>query len=64
MVIVMEQTINLMGRINPLYTQELVEQAQQEGRVVTLFDEEGNPKSGYLRVETVDMNKFITNPST
>ena len=59
----MEQTINLMGRINPSYTQELVEQAQNEDRVITLFDEEGNPKSGYLRVESIDMNKFITNPS-
>lgn len=59
----MEQTINLMGRINPLYTQELVEQAQKEDRVVTLLDEEGNPKSGYLKVESVDMNKFIINPN-
>ena len=59
----MEQTINLMGRINSLYTQELVEQAQKEDRAVTLLDEEGNPKSGYLRVESIDMNKFITNPS-
>jgi len=62
-VIVMEQTINLMGRINPSYTQELVEQAQKEDRVITLFDEEGNPTSGYLRVESIDMNKFIINPS-
>ena len=38
MLVLMEQTINFMGTLNPEYTQEIVNDAQNEGRVVMMLD--------------------------
>jgi len=58
MLILMEQTINFMGSINPKYTQKIVEEAQTSGNVVMMLDKEGKPRGAYLRVDNIDMKKF------
>ena len=56
--IIMEQTINFMGRINPKYTQKIVEEAQTNGDVVMMLDKEGKPRGAYILVDKIDMKKF------
>ena len=58
MLILMEQTINFMGTINPGYTQEIVNEAQNEGRVVMIMDKDGKPRGAYIKVEDINMKKF------
>jgi len=57
-IIIMEQTINFMGRINPKYTQKIVDEAQSSGNVVMMVDKEGNPRGAYILVDKIDMKKF------
>ena len=57
-IIIMEQTINFMGRINPKYTQKIVEEAQAKGDVVMMMDKEGKPRGAYILVDKIDMSKF------
>lgn len=57
-IIIMEQTINFMGRINPKYTQKIVEEAQTSGNVVMMMDKEGQPRGAYILVDKIDMSKF------
>ena len=57
-IIIMEQTINFMGRINPKYTQKIVEEAQTNGDVVMMLDKEGKPRGAYILVDKIDMKKF------
>jgi uncharacterized protein YhfF len=54
----MEQTINFMGRINPKYTQKIVEEAQMSGNVVMMLDKDGQPQGAYIKVDKIDMEKF------
>lgn len=54
----MEQTLNFMGRINPNYTQKIVEEAQTNGDVVMMLDKEGKPRGAYILVDKIDMKKF------
>lgn len=56
--IIMEQTINFMGRINPKYTQKIVDEAQSSGNVVMMLDKEGKPRGAYILVDKIDMKKF------
>ena len=56
--IIMEQTLNFMGRINPKYTQKIVEEAQTNGDVVMMLDKEGKPRGAYILVDKIDMKKF------
>jgi hypothetical protein len=58
MLVLMEQTINFMGTLNPEYTQEIVNDAQNEGRVVMMLDKDGKPRGAYIKVEHIDMKKF------
>jgi hypothetical protein len=58
MLIIMEQTLNYMGTINPQYTQELLNEAQESNNVVIMTDKEGKPKGAYLRVPNIDRKKF------
>jgi len=57
-IIIMEQTINFMGRINPKYTQKIVDEAQSSGNVVMMVDKEGKPRGAYILVDKIDMKKF------
>lgn len=56
--IIMEQTLNFMGRINPKYTQKIVDEAQAKGDVVMMLDKEGKPRGAYILVDKIDMKKF------
>lgn len=58
MLIIMEATLNYMGLLNPQYTQELLNEAQETNNVVIMTDKEGNPKGAYLRVPNIDKKKF------
>ena len=58
MLIIMEQTVNYMGTLNPKYTQELVNEAQTTNNVGMIMDKEGKPKGAYIRVPNIDMKKF------
>jgi oligoendopeptidase F len=58
MLVIMEQTINFMGTLNPEYTQEILNEAQNEGRVVMVLDKDGKPSGAYIKVEHIDMKKF------
>jgi hypothetical protein len=54
----MEQTINFMGTLNPEYTQEIVNEAQNEGRVVMMLDKDRKPRGAYIKIDNIDMKKF------
>ena len=58
MLVIMEQTINFMGTLNPEYTQEILNEAQNEGRVVMMLDKDGKPRGAYIKVDDIDMKKF------
>jgi oligoendopeptidase F len=58
MLVIMEQTINFMGTLNPEYTQEILNEAQNEGRVVMVLDKDGKPSGAYIKVEHIDMKKL------
>jgi hypothetical protein len=58
MLVIMEQTINFMGTLNPEYTQEILNEAQNEGRVVMVLGKDGKPSGAYIKVDDIDMEKF------
>jgi len=58
MLVLMEQTINFMGTLNPEYTQEIVNEAQNEGRVVMMLDKDRKPRGAYIKIDNIDMKKF------
>lgn len=58
MLVIMEQTINLMGTLNAEYTQEILNQAQTNDGVVMMLDKDGKPRGAYIKVEDINMKKF------
>lgn len=58
MIVIMEQTINFMGTINPEYTQEIVNEAQNNDGVVMMLDKDGKPRGAYIKIEDINMKKF------
>ena len=58
MYILIEQTVNYMGTLNPKYTQSLLEEANNSDNVVMMLGKDGKPSGAYVRVSDIDMKKF------
>jgi len=59
MQVIMGDTLNLIGQLNPEFAQEIFENAQKDGTIHTILDKDGkSPKYFYLDIENIDMKKF------
>jgi hypothetical protein len=59
MQVIMGDTLNLIGEINPEFAQEIFAAAQKNGTIHTVLDKDGkSPKYFYLDIENIDMKKF------
>jgi hypothetical protein len=59
MQVIMGDTLNLIGQLNPEFAQEIFEDAQKDGTIHTILDKDGkSPKYFYLDIENIDMKKF------
>jgi hypothetical protein len=59
MQVIMGDTLNLIGQINPEFAQEIFEDAQKNGTIHTVLEKDGkSPKYFYLDMENIDMVKF------
>jgi hypothetical protein len=57
--VIMGDTLNLIGQLNPEFAQEIFEDAQKNGTIHTILDKDGkSPKYFYLDMENIDMVKF------
>ncbi len=57
--VIMGDTLNLIGQLNPEFAQEIFEDAQKNGTIHTILDKDGkSPKYFYLDIENIDMVKF------
>ena len=57
--VIMGDTLNLIGQLNPEFAQEIFEDAQKNGTIHTILDKDGkSPKYFYLEIENIDMVKF------
>jgi hypothetical protein len=59
MQVIMGDTLNLIGQINPEFAQEIFQDAEKNGTIHTVLDKDGkSPKYFYLDIENIDMKKF------
>mgnify|MGYP007038834415 CR=1 FL=1 len=59
MQVIMGDTLNLIGQLNPEFAQEIFEDAQKDGTIHTILDKDGkSPKYFYLDMKNIDMVKF------
>jgi hypothetical protein len=59
MQVIMGDTLNLIGQLNPEFAQEIFQDAQKNGTIHTILDKDGkSPKYFYLDMENIDMVKF------
>jgi hypothetical protein len=59
MQVIMGDTLNLIGQLNPEFAQEIFENAQKDGTIHTILDKDGkSPKYFYLDMKNIDMVKF------
>lgn len=59
MMVLMNDTIQYMLQLNPTYTTEIINTAQESGNVFMIMNkEDGKPDSAYIKVDDIDMNKF------
>lgn len=57
--VIMGDTLNLIGQLNPEFAQEIFEDAQKNGTIHTILEKDGkSPKYFYLDIENIDMVKF------
>ena len=57
--VIMGDTLNLIGQLNPEFAQEIFENAQKNGTIHTILEKDGkSPKYFYLDIENIDMVKF------
>jgi len=57
--VIMGDTLNLIGQLNPEFAQEIFEAAQKNCTIHTILDKDGkSPKYFYLDIENIDMVKF------
>jgi hypothetical protein len=57
--VIMGDTLNLIGQLNPEFAQEIFEDAQKNGTIHTILDKDGkSPKYFYLDIDNIDMVKF------
>jgi len=59
MQVIMGDTLNLIGQLNPEFAQEIFQDAEKNGTIHTVLDKDGkSPKYFYLDMENIDMVKF------
>jgi len=59
MYVIMGDTLNLIGQLNPKFAQEIFGDAQTKGTIHTILEKDGkSPKYFYLDMENIDMVKF------
>ncbi len=57
--VIMGDTLNLIGQLNPEFAQEIFENAQKNGTIHTILQKDGkSPKYFYLDIDNIDMVKF------
>ena len=57
--VIMGDTLNLIGQLNPEFAQEIFQDAQKNGTIHTILEKDGkSPKYFYLDIENIDMVKF------
>jgi hypothetical protein len=59
MQVIMGDTLNLIGQLNPEFAQEIYGDAEKNGTIHAILDKDGkSPKYFYLDIENIDMKKF------
>jgi hypothetical protein len=58
MMVLMNDTIQYMLKLNPTYTTEIINTAQDSGNVFMIMGKDGNPSNAYIKVDDIDMEKF------
>jgi hypothetical protein len=59
MQVIMGDTLNLIGQLNPEFAQEIYGDAEKNGTIHTILNKDGkSPKYFYLDIENIDMKKF------
>lgn len=58
MMVLMNDTIQYMLQLNPQYTTELINTAQDSGNVFMIMGKDNKPSGAYIKVDDIDMEKF------
>ena len=58
MMVLMNDTIQYMLQLNPTYTTEIINTAQDSGNVFMIMGKDGKPSGAYIKVDDLDMEKF------
>lgn len=58
MMVLMNDTIQYMLELNPQYTTEIINNAQESGNVFMIMGKDGKPSGAYIKVDDIDMKKF------
>jgi hypothetical protein len=58
MMVLMNDTIQYMLQLNPTYTTEIINTAQDSGNVFMIMGKDGKPSGAYIKVDDIDMEKF------
>lgn len=58
MMVLMNDTIQYMLKLNPTYTTEIINTAQDSGNVFMIMGKDGKPSNAYIKVDDIDMEKF------
>ena len=58
MMVLMNDTIQYMLQLNPQYTTEIINTAQESGNVCMIMGKDGKPSNAYIKVDDIDMEKF------
>ena len=58
MMVLMNDTIQYMLQLNPTYTTEIINTAQDSGNVFMIMGKDGKPSNAYIKVDDIDMEKF------
>jgi hypothetical protein len=60
MQVIMGDTLNLIGQINPDYAHEIFVNAEKTGTINTILHKDGRePKYFYIQIEDLDMTRLV-----
>jgi hypothetical protein len=60
MVVIMGDTLNLIGQINPDYVHEIFVNAEKSGTINAILGKDGKePKYFYIQIEDLDMTRLV-----
>jgi hypothetical protein len=60
MVVIMGDTLNLIGQINPDYAHEIFVNAEKSGTINAILGKDGKePKYFYIQIEDLDMTRLV-----